>query len=58
MDCRHARGDDCCGQFWLAGCRMLKPTRSAEDNDGSALLGNVRCFCKGPDLTVPPALYD
>lgn len=37
---------------------MLKPTRSAEDNDGSALLGNVRCFCKGPDLTVPPALYD
>lgn len=58
IDRMHARGYNCSCQFWLAGCRKMKPTQSAKDNDGSVLLGNICCFCKGPDLVVPPALHD
>lgn len=57
-DCMDARGYNCSCQFWLAGCRKMKPTQSAKDNDGSVLLGNICCFCKGPALVVPPALHD
>lgn len=53
-----ARGYHCSCQFWLAGCRKMKPTQSAKDIDGSVLLGNICCFCKGPDLFAPPALCD
>lgn len=43
--------------FWLVGCREIRPTQSAQDSDGAVLLINICCFCKGPDLAIPPALH-
>lgn len=57
MDRTRARGYNRGCQFWLAGCGKMKPTQAAKDGDGSVLLGNICCFCKGPDLPVPPALH-
>lgn len=57
IDHMHARVYYCSCLFWLAGCRKIKPTQSAQDSDGSVLLINICCFCKGPDLAVPLALH-
>lgn len=47
IDHRHARVYHCSCLFWLAGCRKIKPTQSAQDTDGSVLLINICCFWRG-----------
>lgn len=57
IDHMYARVYHCSCLFWLAGCRKTKPTQSAQDSDGSVLLINICCPCKGPDLAIPLALH-
>lgn len=47
MDCTDARGYNCSCQFWLAGCRKMKPTQSAKDNDGSGCWATYAAFARG-----------
>lgn len=56
-DHMHAKVYHCSCLFWLAGCRKIKPTQSAQDSDGSVLLISICCSCKGPDLAIPLALH-
>lgn len=58
IGCMCATRYNCSCQFWLSGLRKMKPTQSAKDDDRSVLLGSICCFCKRPNLIVPPALHD